>query len=149
MKIKILTAISYLLFIYTNTYGQTLSNELVMAIKYADTKKLDKLIDDKTLNTCFDIADNSYNYLSTSIKMKSLESLEYFIRRGANLEGVCKGKTPLMYAVEYGQLDNVKFLLKEGANIDTQYKGRTALVYAVKYRKKKIVDFIVAYKKNQ
>ena len=97
---------------------------------------------DKTINNSHDIGDSSYNFLAISIKMKSIQSLRYFIQRKANIEGVCTGKTPLMYAAKYGELEAVKLLLANGAKREATNRGRTALDYAEKYKQTEIVAYL-------
>ena len=56
----------------------------------------------------------SRNYLVHSITYKSLKSLQFFVEKGANIEGVCENKTPLMYAIKYGELELVKYISRKG-----------------------------------
>ncbi|MDG1228212.1 MAG: ankyrin repeat domain-containing protein, partial [Polaribacter sp.] len=82
-------------------------------------------------------------YLSISIKMKQIKSLKYFAEKEANLEKDCPGKTPLMYAVKYGQLEMVKYLVNKGAKITTETsRGKTALDYAEKYDQYEIAEYL-------
>ena len=86
---------------------QNISNELLKAIQEGDREFLNKSISPESLNDCFEIKNSSYNYLTISIKMQQIQSLQFFVDKGANLEGICTEKTPLMYAVKYGQLPMV------------------------------------------
>ena len=101
--VKILLAILLTLFLGTQVSGQ-IPKDILLSMKDENFEKLDILVTDKTINNCHDIGDSSYNFLAISIKMKSIQSLRYFIQRKANIEGVCTGKTPLMYAAKYGEL---------------------------------------------
>ena len=123
--------------------SQNISGEVLSAINKGNSSVLDQNISEETLNTCFDLKESSYNYLAISIKMNKMESLKYFVEKGADLEHVCTGKTPLMYAVKYGQMEMVKYLIEKGAKISTETsKGKTALDYARKYKQKEIEEFL-------
>ncbi|MEM6516614.1 MAG: ankyrin repeat domain-containing protein [Bacteroidota bacterium] len=123
--------------------GQEISNETLKAIKDADIAVLDRVISKESLNNCYDVKNSSYNYLAMSIKMKQIKSVKYFTEKGADLEAVCTGKTPLMYAVKYGQLEMVKYLINAGAKIEAKTdKGRNALDYAAKYEQVEIAKYL-------
>ena len=142
-----ITLITFFTVIHGNiSYGQEISKEIWNSIKDGKTENLDELISNENLDKCYEIKGSSYNYLAISVKLKSLESLKYFVKRKANLEGECTGKTPLMYAVKYGQLESVRCLLKNGADLNTTNNGRTALDYAKKYDKSEIEKFLKEYK---
>ncbi|SEB35946.1 Ankyrin repeat-containing protein [Tenacibaculum sp. MAR_2009_124] len=134
------------LFLQNIVSAQSISNEVLMAIKNENTETLNELVSDNQLNECYEVRGSSYNFLAISIKMKSIESLKYFVTRKANLEGECTGKTPLMYAVKYGQLSAVKYLVENGANLKTTNNGRTALDYAEKYKQEEIENYLNSYK---
>ena len=130
-------------------FGQEISNETFRAIKEGNPAVLDKVISKGNLNECFDVKDSSYNYLAISIKMKQLKSVKYFVEKGANIEGVCTGKTPLMYAVKYGHLEIVKYLVNAGAKITAETsRGKNALDYAEKYDQNEIGDYLRENLKN-
>ncbi|MGB5497712.1 MAG: ankyrin repeat domain-containing protein [Maribacter sp.] len=125
------------------SYGQELTVITAHNIKFGNTGILDKLISDEQINECLGVADSKkYSYLAISIKLKSIESLRYFIERGADIEGVCADKTPLMYAAKYGQLDMVKYLVEKGANLNTSYEGKTAYHYAGRFNYPKIRRYL-------
>ncbi|CAM1372744.1 ankyrin repeat domain-containing protein [Tenacibaculum xiamenense] len=145
--IKISLILFFSLFYKNIVTAQSISNEVLMAIKNENFQDLDKLITDDDLNKCYEVRGSSYNFLAISIKMKSLESLKYFVKRKANLEGECTGKTPLMYATKYGQLNAVKYLIENGASLETTNRGRTALDYAKKYEQQEIENYLNKYKK--
>jgi ankyrin repeat protein len=126
-------------------YGQELTNEIAWNIKYGNTEQLEKLISPESVNGCFKVADSKkYSYLAMSIKLKSMKSLQYFIEKGADIEGVCADKTPLMYAAKYGQFEMVKYLIEKGADPKKAYRGDTALDFAIKYRHPNIKNYLKA-----
>ncbi len=130
-------------------YGQELTNEIAWNIKYGNTEQLEKLIPTEAINGCFGVADSKkYSYLAMSIKLKSMKSLEYFIAKGADIEGVCADKTPLMYAAKYGPLEMVEYLVEHGADLNARYRGKTALDFAVQYRHPDIRNFLKKQKIN-
>ncbi|MGB5273942.1 MAG: ankyrin repeat domain-containing protein [Flavobacteriaceae bacterium] len=130
-------------------YGQELTNEIAWNIKYGNTEQLEKLIAPEAINGCFGVADSKkYNYLAISVKLKSMKSLQYFIAKGADIEGVCADKTPLMYAAKYGPLEMVKYLVENGADLNARYRGKTALDFAVQYRHPDIRNFLKKQKIN-
>lgn len=134
-----------ILLIGTIALGQELTNEIAWNIKYGNTDQLFQLIPPETVNGCFGVADSKkYNYLAISIKLKSMRSLQYFIEKGADIDGVCADKTPLMYAAKYGQLEMLKYLLEKGADPKATYKGDTALDFAIKYRHPDIKNYLKA-----
>ncbi len=145
--IKISLILFFSLFYQHTLSAQSISNDVLMAIKSENFETLNKLVSDNDLNQCYEVRGSSYNFLAICIKMKSLASLKYFVKRKANLEGECTGKTPLMYACKYGQLNAVKYLVENGASIETTNRGRTALDYAKKYEQQEIEMFLRNYKK--
>jgi len=64
------------------------------------------------------------------------------VNQGADLEGVCAKKTPLMYAVKYGELEMVKYLLNNGANINAVNQEKTVLSYAIRYKYPEIEKYL-------
>ena len=123
--------------------GQELTVQVANNIKYGKTEKLEKLIAAERINECVGVVDSKkYNYLAISIKLKSMKSLQFFVEKGANIEGVCADKTPLMYAAKYGQLEMVKYLIENGANLTATYKGRTAYYYARHFNHSEIRKYL-------
>ncbi|MDH3699236.1 MAG: ankyrin repeat domain-containing protein [Flavobacteriaceae bacterium] len=117
------------------SFAQKLTKEIAWAIKYGHTEYLDDWIAAEDINACLEVGSSkTYNYLSISIKLKSLKSLAYFVERGANIEAVCEVKTPLMFAAKYGQLKMIQFLLEKGANPRIKIRGYSALHYARKFK---------------
>lgn len=130
-------------------FGQEISVETLKAISEGNITVLDKVVSKENLNDCFEIKSSSYNYLAMSIKLKQIKSVKYFAEKGANLDGVCTEKTPLMYAVKYGQLEIVKYLISAGAKIETETgRGRTALDYAMKYDQNEIAKYLIEKSKK-
>lgn len=122
-SIKNLILILLVSLIGMTSFGQELTNETAINIKYGRTEKLKKFTSAELINACVGVADSKkYNYLTISIKLKSIKSLKYFIEMGANIERVCADKTPLMYAAKYGQLEMVKYLVEKGADLNASLR---------------------------
>jgi ankyrin repeat protein len=137
------------LFIGTTGYGQELTNEIAWIIKYGQKEHLEKLTASGSINDCIGVeGGKKYNYLAISIKLKSIASMRYFIEKGANIEGVCADKTPLMYAAKYGQLEMAKYLVDKGADVNAKYKGKTALSLARQYHHPDLVRFLKGQNMN-
>ena len=123
------------LFFCSATVAQELTKEVAWAIKYGHTEYLDEWIPASEINACLEVGSKkTYNYLAVSIKLKSLKSVRYFIRRGAAIEGVCEWKTPLMFAAKYGQIDIANYLMEQGADPQRKIKGYSAFDYARKFK---------------
>ena len=71
-----------------------------------------------------------------------MKSLRYFVENGADIEGVCVDKTPLMYAAKYGQIEMVKYLVQKGADLSSTYKGKTALSFARQFYQREIIKYL-------
>ena len=65
-----------------------------------------------------------------------------FVEKGANIEGVCADKTPLMYAAKSGQLEMVKYLIEKGADPNASYRGNKALNYAKQFNHPEIKKYL-------
>ena len=105
------------LLVLQSSLAQELTKEEAWAIKYGHTEYLDEWIPSDEINSCLEVGSRkTYNYLAVSIKLKSLKSVKYFIARGAEIEGVCEWKTPLMFAAKYGQIEIARYLMEQGAD---------------------------------
>ena len=101
------------------------------------------------INECVGVGDSKkYNYLAISIKLKSMKSLRYFIENGANIEGVCADKTPLMYAAKYGRLEMARYLVQKGADLNATYKGQNALSFARQFGQRDVAKYIIEQKRK-
>lgn len=146
--IRQLILIVFISLIGKASYGQELTTEIAWSIKYGHTENLKHLITADHINECVGVEDSKkYNYLAVSIKLKSMKSLRYFVENGADIEGVCADKTPLMYAAKYGQLEMIRYLLEKGADFHAKYKGKNALSYAKQFRQYDIIKYLVEHKK--
>ncbi len=141
-KRNLLLAIA-LLFLGTSIYAQDISSTAISALQKGNASELEEVFGGQDFNKCFELKGNVYNYLALSVRLESLASLKFFVEKGADLEQACTSKTPLMYAVKYGQLDMVKYLVDNGAKLETKTaKGNTALDYAKKYKHAAIEAYI-------
>jgi len=148
-SIKQLILITMIPLIGVASYGQELTNEIAWSIKYGRTENLKHLITVDHINECIGVADSKkYNYLAISIKLKSMESLRYFVENGADIEGVCADKTPLMYAAKYGQIEMVQYLVQKGAALNSTYKGKTALSFARQFYQREIIKYLKQQQKT-
>jgi ankyrin repeat protein len=125
------------------SFGQTLPNEYVQTLKSDTIETFKTLVTNEHINTCFEAANSDYTLLALTIKLNAADCFQYLLERKADLEKSCTGKTPLMYAVKYGNLDMTKALIEAGAKLDfVNASGRTALDYAIKYEQKEIYDYL-------
>jgi ankyrin repeat protein len=77
-----------------------------------------------------------------------MKSLRFFVENGANIEGVCADKTPLMYAAKYEQLEMARYLVQKGADLNATYKGKTALSFARQFNQRDITKYLLEHKKK-
>lgn len=123
--------------------AQELTDAHKKMLKYDDLANYSAIVSKENINTCYSIENNSYSLLALSIKMNSSKIFEKLISDKADLEKVCDGKTPLMFAAKYGNLEFAKKLLENGAKKETKTeKGYSALDYAKKYYKGEIVKLL-------
>lgn len=125
-----------LCFVFHLSFAQVLTKEKAWAIKYGHTEYLDAWIPADEINACLEVegSKKTYNYLAISIKLKSLKAVEYFVARGAQIEGICEVKTPLMFAAKYGQIEIAKYLMVQGADPRKKFKGYSSFDYARKFK---------------
>ena len=120
--------------------AQELTKELAWAIKYGQTQYLEDWIPDDKINACFGTGrSKTYSVLAMSIKLNSMESLLYFIDRGANPDKACEDKTPLMYCAKYNRPDMLRFLIEQGADPYRKRAGKSALFFARKFNNYDVV----------
>ena len=148
-RLKQLLLIALITTIGCTSYGQDLTNKIAWSIKYGHIENLKHLITVDRINECVGVADSKkYNYLAISIKLKSMKSLRYFVENGADIEGVCADKTPLMYAAKYGQIGMVQYLVQKGADLGATYKGKTALGFARQFYQREIIKYLKQQQKT-
>lgn len=147
--LKQLILITLITTIGSISYGQELTNEIAWSIKYDRIENLRDLITADRINECVGVGDSKkYNYLAISIKLKSMKSLRYFIENGANIEGVCADKTPLMYAAKYGRLEMARYLVQKGADLNATYKGQNALSFARQFGQRDVAKYLLEQKRK-
>lgn len=148
-SLKQLILIILIATIGSTSYGQELTNEIAWSIKYDRIENLKDLITADRINECVGVGDSKkYNYLAISIKLKSMKSLRYFVENGANIEGVCADKTPLMYAAKYGQLEMARYLVQKGADLNATYKGQNALSFARQFHQRDITKYLLEQRRK-
>lgn len=77
-----------------------------------------------------------------------MKSLGYFVENGADIEGVCADKTPLMFAAKYRQIEMVQYLVQKGADLNRTYEGKTALSFARQFYQREIIKYLKEQKNN-
>jgi len=123
--------------------AQELTDEHKKMLKYDDISSFSKLVNKENINACYPIENLSYSLLALAIKMNSSKVFQKLIDEKADLEKICDGKTPLMFAAKYGNLNIAKKLLENGAKKETKTeKGYNALDYAKKYDQKEIITLL-------
>jgi len=71
------------------------------------------------------------NSFCVSIAKGDLETVQKLISRGADVNAISNGMTPLMYAAKFNRTDILKLLIIHGANLKAKSnKKMTALKYA-------------------
>ncbi|TZG00212.1 ankyrin repeat domain-containing protein (plasmid) [Chryseobacterium panacisoli] len=143
LSLTLRTIILTLVVFSTFTSAQELTNEHKQMLKYDNTAYFNTLINKNNINTCYQIENNTYTLLGLTIKMNSKEIFQKLIDEKADLDKVCDGKTPLMFAAKYGNTEFAKKLLANGAKKEIKTSaGYTALDYARKYEKPEIIKLL-------
>ena len=138
---KILITIAF--FITSMVSGQSLSEDFKEPLKTDNAETFKTLVNDENLNACFDGGNSSYSLLALTIKINASDCFNVLLDKKVNLEKACSSKTPLMYAVKYGNLEMVKALIHAGADVKAKKdSGKTALYYAKKYEQKDIYEYL-------
>ena len=71
-------------------------------------------------------------------------TLNLLIFKGAAIDALAIGRTPLSYAAEYGQAEIAELLINRGADINVRSnKGATPLLFAIEHKHKNIVDILL------
>lgn len=139
---KLIFATIMLLF-NTQISAQEITKEMKMMFKTDDISQFSKVVNKENIDKCYSIDEFSYSLLALSIKMNKSQIFQKLIDEKADPNHICDDKTPLMYAVKYGNLDFVKKLLQSGADKNAKStKGNTALDYAKKYDQKEIAKIL-------
>ena len=123
--------------------AQSLSDSFNTVLKYDSVERFQILLEKADLNACYAVEGTEHTLLGLAIKEKAITCFNYLIAQKANLENVCAGKTPLMYAAKYGNLPAAKALIKAGAMVSTENsKGQKALDYAIKHEQKELQSYL-------
>ncbi|MCW3168739.1 ankyrin repeat domain-containing protein [Chryseobacterium sp. 09-1422] len=123
--------------------AQELTSEHKQMLKYDDISNFSALVNKENINQCFQNENTSYSLLALSIKLNSKKVFQKLTEEKADLEKVCDGKTPLMFAAKYGNFDFAKKLLEKGAKKETKTdRGYSAIDYAKKYEKTDIIKLL-------
>lgn len=142
--------LSFFLFVSIFTFSQSINEKLKNSI---ETENLELLASELkkqnyTINECFDLKEKPYSLFAIVIKLEKQKIFNYLIEQKADINKICEDKSPLMYAVKYGNMNYVKKLVEAGANINLENEeGRTAIDYAKKYEHKEILEYLQSIKK--
>lgn len=125
---------------FSLTTAQKLSTEQKQMLTYDLTEDFNRIINKENIDLCYENKETSYSLLALAIKTDRPKVFQKLLDSNVDLEKVCDGKTPLMFAVKYGKIDFTKKLLEKGAKKETKTdRGYTALDYAKKYDQKEII----------
>lgn len=128
---------------FSLTAAQELSPEQKKMISYDSTDDFSKIVNKENIDLCYENKEASYSLLALAIKTNRPKVFQKLLDSNVNLEKVCDGKTPLMFAAKYGNVDFTKKLLEKGAKKETTTdKGYNAMDYAKKYEKAEIVKLL-------
>lgn len=133
---------SLLLFIAISVSSQEIPSKIKLALKNDNSRALKKELTKENINKCYETGNSSYSLLILSIKTNSKECFNLLIKKKANLNKDCSGKTPLIYTAQNGRIEMAKRLIKKGADSKIKYKGRTALMYAKKYKEIALIEYL-------
>lgn len=131
------------LLIAAPTFAQSnsLSDELLTAVKARDGTKLMELVDSNGAGFVNARGADGATALTLAVKDRNLEYADYLLAKGAdpNLPGV-GGEPPVVLAARQGWPDGIEHLLAVGARPDASNRhGETALIVAVQTRNVTIV----------
>ena len=137
------TILTTLFFCITlNFSAQKVTSNIRYALKKDNAQALKKELRKDNLNNCFAVDNSTYTLLNLALKLNSKDCFLLLLKEKANVNKVCAGKTPLLYAAKYGRLEMAKLLIKNGADAKITYRGRTALAYAKKYKNTALVTYL-------
>ncbi|MDD7886656.1 ankyrin repeat domain-containing protein [Flavivirga sp. 57AJ16] len=101
-----------------------------MALCFSIVAANAKTITENTNNTNVEFVFK-VNSFCVSIAKGDLETVKKLIDRGADVNEMSNGMTPIMYAAKFNRTEILKLLIAKGANIEARSaKKMTALKYA-------------------
>ena len=133
-------AISIILMLFSHSsFSQISGHDALKAIKNDQYDILKVfLMQDVDPNALYD--DAKVPLLHYSASYDKVAAVKLLINKGADIEMLYNGRTPLMVAVRYENESATKYLLKNGASINTKNdEGETAFILAAK---KNYPDFL-------
>ena len=140
---KILIAITLLA--STFIFSQKITDKMKSALETDNPVLLIEEIKSKKLNIndCFELKEKTYSLFAIAIKLDKQKVFSELVNQKADLNKICEDKSPLMYAVKYGNLNMVKQLVEAGADINLRNcEGANAFYYAQKYQQKEIEEYL-------
>ena len=132
------------------SYSQSINETLKQIIETENSEILvfELKTQNYSINECFQLQEKPYSLFAIAIKLEKEKIFNYLIEQKADVNKICEDKSPLMYAVKYGNLKFTKKLVEAGANINLENEeGKTAIDYAKKYAKKDILEYLLSIKK--
>ncbi len=126
---------------------------LFSAIKEGNVDKVKDLVNKNP--SCVNSEPLSgFTPLMIAVRFGNRETVEFLVKKGADLTKKRKDLTLLMYAAIYNRLDMVKFLVEQGAKVNTEAKAissctnYTALMFASNLGHLDVVKFLVQHGAN-
>ncbi|MBN2080237.1 MAG: ankyrin repeat domain-containing protein [Spirochaetes bacterium] len=81
--------------------------------------------------------------LADAARVGDVKDAETYLDKGAGINNLWFGRTPLQVAAEEGKLEMVKFLIEKGANVNKLSKfDKTALDYALEKKHAVVAGYI-------
>lgn len=136
-------------FINSFSYSQNINESIKMNIETENIEELIKELKKQnySLDECFKLKEKPYSLFAIAIKLEKYKLFDFLVEQNADVNKICEDKSPLMYAVKYGNITFVKKLVMAGANVKLENEERkTAIDYAKKYDQKEILEYLQSIK---
>lgn len=140
---KLLFTLTICIFSLTFLRAQELTKDTFLAIKGDNVSALKSHINNKDINTCFEVNEAYYTLLAIGIKMNAINCFDYLLsQEGIDINKTCGGKTAAQYTAKYGNLEMLKMLKDKGADLSSSINNRSVLDYAKKYKQEEIIKYL-------
>lgn len=124
-----------------------IAKEVLAAIKGDDGPAFLGLVPTEAMKGCVEVDGKPFKYVALAVIHDATEILSLLSAFGADLEGKCADKTPLMYAIQYGRLEMLPNLLlsrsDHQAGMGPDKDG--FIEYARKYKQPEIERALLAF----
>lgn len=141
--------LTFLFLISSFCHSQNISESVKLNIETENIEELIKelQLQNYSLNECFKLKEKPYSLLAIAIKLEKHKLFDFLVEQKVDINKICEDKSPLMYAVKYGNITFVKKLVIAGADVKLENEeGRTAIDYAKKYDQKEILEYLQSIK---